>query len=172
MGMGGPQPQYRTDIMKGTRNTTARRNQRREAREQRVRAGAPSVRHDWRCPLCMQWYSKYRGRDVVHLRHCKKNHAVQAALEEGKRVRTPLPSPDHFTPRSTPDSISAYQPGASGAPRSPGTRESSVAEDAEWDQQLWDDDPQHLEEDLHEPPEMSASGDEDGPGKPGVVSNC
>ena len=140
--------------MKGTRNTTARRTQRREAREQRVRAGAPSARHDWRCPICRQWFSRYRSRDIIHLRHCKTNRAVQAALDERMRAWTPLPSPDSFTPRS-----STPQPGPSRISQSPRTRGSSVAEDAQWDQQLWDDDapdvnhPQHLE-------------DEDMPGKP------
>ena len=89
--------------MKGTRNVTARRAQRREAREQRVRAGAPSARHDWRCPICRQWFSRYRGRDVIHLRYCEVNRAVQVALDERMQLaQTPLPSPDHFTPRSTP----------------------------------------------------------------------
>ena len=163
--VGGSQPQYRAGIMKATRSTTARRNQHREARAQRVRAGVPSVRHDWRCPLCMQWYSKYRGRDIVHLRHCEKKHKIQAALEERRRARTPLPSPDRFTPRSTPDLMTlALQPGPSRVPRSPGTRESSVAEDTDWEQRFWDDD--DLEDVPHELPEAY---DEDGTGKPSTV---
>ena len=43
-------------------------------------------------------------------RHCKESHATRVGLERGvRRVQTPLPSPDLFTPCSTPDSTSAHQ---------------------------------------------------------------
>jgi len=154
--------------MKATRYTSARRTQRREAREQRIRAGAPSVRHDWRCPLCKQWYSKYRSRNLIHLRCCEKSHAKLAALEKKRRTQTPLPSPDPFTPRSTPDSTSALQPGPSRVTQSPGTWEVlEPTEDTMWDQQLWDDDiPDIVPQDLEDAP---VSGDEGVPGKPNIV---
>lgn len=89
--------------MKRTGYTSARRAQRRNAREERILAGEPSVTQDWRCPVCRQWYSKYRSRNMIHLRHCKRKRAEWVALEERRRAQTPLPSPDYFSPRSTPD---------------------------------------------------------------------
>ena len=98
-----------TEIMKNTRRTSSRRIQRRNEREQRVLAGEPTATLDWRCPLCHEWYSNFCGRNIIHLRHCKKKQAEWAALEERRQAQTPLPSPDYFSPRSTPDLASIPQ---------------------------------------------------------------
>ena len=95
--------------MKETRYTTTRRAQRRNAREQRVDAGIPSATLDWRCPVCKGWYSNYRGRNFIHLQYCKKKRKKQIARRESQRVQIPLPSPDPFTPHTTPDSTSVPQ---------------------------------------------------------------
>jgi len=137
--------------MKGTRYTNARRTQQRDAREQRVHAGVPSVRLDWRCPVCDGWYSHYRGRNIIHLQHCKEKRAKRIAREEGRRAQTPLPSPDRFTLHSTPDSTPI--------PRSP-TREPSLTEDAQADPEDIFREPSLLDE--------APEGDEN-PGKSGAV---
>lgn len=118
----------RAETMEGTRYTNARRTQRRDVREQRVHARAPSVRLDWRCPICMEWYSRYRGRNTIHLQHCERKQAEQIVREERRRAQTPLPSPDSFgtAPHST--------PGQTSIPRSPTRKASIIGSDAQWDQ--------------------------------------
>lgn len=139
-----------TEIMKNTRHTSSRRIQRRNEREQRVLAGEPAATLDWRCPLCDVWYSNFRGRNIIHLRSCKKKRADRAALEERRRAQTPPPSPDYFSPRSTPDSVSI--------PQSP-TLSQAGPSTAGGDQQ-----DQYLEDDSPEPPalgEVQADGESD-----------
>lgn len=77
----------RPEIMQATRYTNARRAQRREEREERVRAGVPSARLDWQCPICERWYSNYRSRGTIHLRHCEKKGRIRIARKRGKPRR-------------------------------------------------------------------------------------
>src|SRR5712691_11938744 len=114
----------RRNMRGGTRHTGTRRAQRRDAREHRVRAGAPSIRHDWRCHICGQWYSNYRGRNAIHLKFCKKRRAERIALDKRRQLlmQAPLPTPDSFTRASTPDPA---LPGPSWTLQSP-TREPSI----------------------------------------------
>jgi hypothetical protein len=127
--------------MSSGRYTNLRRTQRRDAREQRVDAGVPSARHDWRCPLCRRWYSNYRNRGSLHLQHCTKRAERVAREELRRRAQTPLPSPDYFTPCSTPDPTSIPGPSRE-TPQSPTpeplTREPSVGEETQRDEQLED----------------------------------
>lgn len=139
-------------IMKGTPYTNARRAQRRDAREQRVHTGIPSVRHDWRCPICRKWYSTYRKRDRIHYKHCKNNAVARIAREEERRAQKPLPSPDYFTPRSTPDQPSTRLPVPS-TPGSPAREPSLAPGHAQQQDQLSENNdvsdvevPQHLED--------------------------
>lgn len=121
-----------TDTMKSTRHTSSRRIKRRNEREQRVLAGAPTATLDWRCPLCLEWYSNFCGRNILHLRHCEGKQAERAALEERRRAQTPLPSPDYFSPHSTPDLASI--------PQSPNLSQAGPST-AGGDRQDWYDDP-------------------------------
>ena len=156
-----------TGIMKGTRYTNVRRSQRRDAREHRVYAGVPSVRHDWRCPMCREWYSNYHGRNLIHYEHCKKKRAKQqVAREEARRAHAPLPSPDCFTPDSTPGPTSTLQ-----LP----TREHSAAGETPRDQQLEDGDdapdfvPWQLESDDKAASDAVCAQGPEGSGKSGAV---
>ena len=74
-----------------TAYTSARRIQRQIERMKRVRAGVPNARLDWKCPVCKGWYSNYRGRNTIHLRHCEKKRGEQSASEMiRRRVQAPL----------------------------------------------------------------------------------
>ena len=114
--------------------TSARRTQHQYEREERVRAGAPSPKKDWRCPICKGWFSKYRRRHELHLRSCEAKEAKRTAREERRQARIahPVPSPVHFSPHSTPGPDPAA---ASQAPAG----EHSNAGDNEGDQHLGDD---------------------------------
>ena len=107
---------------KGAPYPSARRTRRRNERNERARAGVPaSLYNDWRCHICKGSYSRYRGRNLIHLRSCEAKRARRIAREEKRRRVEPLPSPDRFSPyESAPDAIS----------RSP-TREPSTVGDAE-----------------------------------------
>jgi len=48
--------------MRNTRSVNAKTALRREERVERVRAGKPSPRLDYRCPICKGWFSRYRNR--------------------------------------------------------------------------------------------------------------
>ena len=86
--------------MRNTRYTNAQRVERREEREQRVQAGKPSARQDYRCPLCKKWFSTYRNRPAIHRVSCEKKRAQQiVARRESDQTRTPLlPPEDQFVP--------------------------------------------------------------------------
>jgi len=88
--------------MRNTRYTNAQRVQRREERGQRVQAGQPSARQDYRCLLCKKWFSTYRNRPAIHRASCEKKR-------EGDRARTPLPPQNQFIPEpsgpSSPTSV-------------------------------------------------------------------
>src|ERR1700679_702967 len=106
---------------------SAKQTQRRNEREERVRTGVHVGYDDWRCHICGKWYSKYRGRSGIHLRHCEAKLAKQITREEMRRSRriAPLPSPDPFPPYETiPDTTDSEQ-------STPPTREPSVDGDAE-----------------------------------------
>jgi hypothetical protein len=95
--------------MKSVPYTSAKRTQRRHERDERVLARVPSVRRDWRCPICNRWFSAYRGRNVLHLEHCKAKETDRIAREELKRAKiVPIPSPDRFPAyyEPTPDATS------------------------------------------------------------------
>jgi hypothetical protein len=85
--------------------TSAKRTQRRYDRGERVRAGAPDPKFDWRCPICQKWFSTYRRRDELHLRACQAKEERRIVHEERRRARMarPVPSPEHISPPSTPD---------------------------------------------------------------------
>ena len=114
--------------MKRATYTSARRTQRRYERDERVRAGRPSPKLDWRCHICEQWFSNYRNRNITHLRHCEKKRAKRIEREEIRRARiAPLPSPDRFSPCSSLDTT----PGP--VSRSP-TRDSPMVRDDDVEQ--------------------------------------
>lgn len=88
--------------MKGAPYPSARRTQRKHERNKRVRAGVPSIRHDWQCHICHKWCSNYRGRNLLHLQSCELKEAERVAHEERRRARiVALPSPVRFHPYST-----------------------------------------------------------------------
>ena len=91
----------RVATMKSTRYTSAKRTQRRHERDERVRAGVPSVKLDWQCHICQGWYSNYRNHSLVHLQHCEKKEAARIASEERRTQVAPLPSPDRRSPFSS-----------------------------------------------------------------------
>jgi len=143
-----------TDIMKGTCYMNTRWTQCRDVQEQRVHTGVPSVRLDWRCTICKGWYGNYRGCNIIHLQHCKRECARQIVCEERiGQAQTPLPSLDYFTPNSTPD--------LTPIPQSP-PREPLLTGDTQGDQ--------YVEDTFFEPPllDEALDGDEN-PGKPSVV---
>jgi hypothetical protein len=134
--------------MKGIPNASAKRTQRQYERKERIRAGAPSARHDWQCHICREWYSNYRGRYLMHLRHCERKEARRIAREERtcRAQMAPLPSPDRFPP---------YYPTLEELSRSP-TQDSSIF----WD--VKDDGLEYLENSDFEPPELNpVLGDSD-----------
>ena len=90
--------------MKDRPYTATRRTQRQFGRIERVRdQGAPPIgRHDWKCPLCYKWYSKYHGRNQIHLRRCEEKENERLAYEENRRAwLAALPSPVRFNPYPT-----------------------------------------------------------------------
>jgi len=146
--------------MRNTRSVNAKSALRREERAERVRAGKPSPRLDYRCPICKGWFSRYRNRHGIHLVHCRKKQ-VRRMVEQRERDearRIPLPSPDPFTP--APSSVS----------RSP-TPVPAIPEGIE-DQQIPIDDVPQQPEDVLVPPvldePMAWLGDDD-PGKPNTL---
>jgi hypothetical protein len=126
--------------MKSTRYTNARRTQRQYERNKRVCAGAPYTWHDWQCHICHEWYSKYRGRNLIHLRCCERKEAKRIAREKVKIAQmVPLPSPERVPPFSTLD--------ATPISRSPTAHEFSIAGDAGQEE----DDLEDLDESLRVP---------------------
>ena len=113
-----------------TRSKNARRVQNREEREERVRTGKTSARHDYRCPLCGEWFSRYRNRHGLHRAHCERKQALRMVQMERKMARTSVPPPDDFTPEPTVNP----SPGPS-APHSP-TPVPLTPGDNEEDQQI------------------------------------
>ena len=105
--------------------------------------------------MCKEWYSNFRGRNIVHLQHCERKRAEQVALEELRnRAQSPLPSPDYFAPRSTPSDAESESrsrsPSQEPLPRATGdTRQD-----------------QDLEDDFIEPPVPAAGGS-----NPGAFNN-
>ena len=159
------------------RNT--RRILRRDEWEQRVRAGKPSARLDYKCPLCNKWVSRYRGCDGIHRTRCEEKRAQDIAVRRGKkRARKPLRPPElGSTPIPEPPAL--HSPGL--------TPDPSIPDNTEWqDQQITNNDTldtvsQQLEDILHafpdalnEPPTMDgalASPVDDGdPGKSNPTS--
>ena len=112
-------------MTKNARNI--RRVLRRSEREQRVKAGKPSARLDYQCPLCEQWFSTYRSRHDIHRAHCKKKRAREtvARVERNRTTHPSLMLDDSFASKSlipAPDSPLAPcspTPDSPLAPRSP-----------------------------------------------------
>ena len=126
----------------------------------------------WRCPMCREWYSNYHGRNLIHYEHCKKKRAKQqVAREEARRAHAPLPSPDCFTPDSTPGPTSTL-PGPSTLQLPTG--EHLAAGETLWDQQLEGDDapdfvPRQLESDDEVASDAVCAQGPEGSGKSGAV---
>jgi hypothetical protein len=104
----------------------------------------------------------YRGRNILHLQSCKEKYAEWIAQKERRQARSPLPSPDYFTPDSTPDPTSIAGPSVPRSPTlEPSIREPSVARDVHQDEEpenvvVPDIVPQQLEDAFHEPPALPA----------------
>ena len=153
--------------MKYTAYTSAKRTQCQYERDERMRAGVPPVGHDWQCYICGKWYSKYRGRNLLHLQHCEAKDAKRIAREEKRNAQmVPLPSPDRFSPgyESAPDAASMI-------PRSP-IREPSVLGDAEQDSEYPEGSLEYFGNDPPEPPVLDqALGDDGNLGEFNIISN-
>ena len=81
--------------MKKTGYTHTRRVLRRGQREQRVQAGAPSSRLDYKCPICKKWFSTYRNRHGIHQAHCERKRARRIVAQgESSRTHRVLPPTD------------------------------------------------------------------------------
>ena len=146
---------------KGVPYPSARRTRRRNERNERARAGVPaSLYNDWRCHICKGSYSRYRGRNLIHLRSCEAKRARRIAREEKLRRRVePLPSPDRFSSyESVPDAdlTISWSP----------TREPSIVGDAEQDSESYlEDGHEYLVESLSNTftplvPDQAPGGDE------------
>ena len=145
--------------MRNTRSVNAKSALRREERAERVRAGNPSPKLDYRCPICNGWFSRYRNRHGIHIAHCRRKQARRIVEQrERNKARIPLPPPDPFTPE--PSSVS----------RSP-TPVPAIPAAIEEDQQIPIDDAPQQPEDVLVPPvldePMAWLGDVD-PGKYGI----
>jgi len=81
-----------TPIMRNTCSVNAKSALRREERAERVRAGKPSSRLDYRCPICKGWFSRYRNRHGIHLVRCKRKQA-RRIVEQRERDKTQIPPP-------------------------------------------------------------------------------
>ena len=125
--------------MKEARYTNAKRVERREEREQRVKAGRPSAGLDYRCPVCKAWFSTYRNRHGIHRAHCEKQRARQiiARRESDRAQPTPHPSRSGF---AVPEPSAPCSPAP--VPLTAGG--------SEQDQQILDD---HVQDDVLQQPE-------------------
>ena len=91
--------------MRNTCSVNAESALRREERAERVRAGNPSPKLDYRCPICNGWFSRYRNRHGIYIAHCRRKQARRIVEQrERDKARIPLPPPDPFTPE--PSSVS------------------------------------------------------------------